>query len=225
MGYLRREGFHVSAFRSTASSNRETEKVRRALAEIFDHVVESLVCWDLHGNNSVTLIDVGRGMRFLKIEGIDVNKVISEASTDCIFVEGVMHLKEFVRHFTWHALEPLPELVARYDNTKLQRAVVMGKVRAWKARQQPHHIDPDLGVVCSKLRSKWGTISSMFNSVRATGFERRSSSERSLSSSNRSLSSLTLDEWKAGIEACGLQVEFLKIQLPLKLSIRIDHRR
>jgi len=37
--YLRREGFRVSAFRSK-SVTRETEKARRALSEIFDHVVE-----------------------------------------------------------------------------------------------------------------------------------------------------------------------------------------
>ena len=174
VAYMRGEGFRVSAFRLKATA-RETDKARRALSEIFDHVVEVMVCWDLHGNNSTTLIDIGRGLRLLKIKGLDVNKVISEAAADVTLTDGALHLKDFVRHFTWHPLEPLPELVARYDKTKLQRAVVMGKVRAWKARQHPDHIDPDLGMVCCKLRSKWGTISSMFNAVHAAGFERRSS--------------------------------------------------
>ena len=131
-----------------------------------------------------------------------------------------MHLKEFVRHFTWHALEPLPELVTRYDNTKLQRAVVMGKVRAWKARQQPDLIDPDLGVVCSKLRAKWGTISSMFSAVRATGIEKRSpaKSQDSMgrksgpSATSSAQATISLDEWRAGIEACGLQLTQKQIE-------------
>ena len=209
VAYLRREGLRVSAFH-LKSTARETEKVRRALSEIFDHVVETMVCWDLHGNNSTTLIDIGRGLRFLKIPGLDVNKVISEASSDCTLTEGVMHLKEFVRHFSWHALEPLPELVTRYDNTKLQRAVVMGKVRAWKARQQPDHIDPDLSVVCSKMRAKWGTISSMFSAVRATGFEKRSPSGNNSASSAHA--TISLSEWRAGIEACGLQLTQKQIE-------------
>jgi hypothetical protein len=160
VSYMRGEGFRVSAFRFKATT-RETDKARRALSEIFDHVVEVMVCWDLHGNNSTTLIDVGRGLRFLKIKGLDVNKVISEASADVTvgLTDGVLHLKDFVRHFTWHPLEPLPELVARYEKTKLQRAVVMGKVRAWKARQHPDHIDPDLGTVCCKVHILKRTLS------------------------------------------------------------------
>ena len=213
VGYLRREGLRVSAFRSK-NSTRETEKARRALADIFDHVVEVMVAWDLHGNNSTTLIDIGRGLRFLKIQGCDVNKVIAEASANCSLTDGVVNLKEFVKHFSWHPLEPMAELSARYDTTKLQRAVVMGKVRAWKARQQPDHIDPDLGVVCSRLRSKWGTISSMFSAFRATGIERRSSAGSNQSSAGNSSAhkTISLADWKAGIEACGLQLTHKQIE-------------
>jgi hypothetical protein len=208
LAFFRREGFRVSSFSSKGSSSRETEKVRKSLSEIFDHVVEVMVCWDLHGNNSTTLIDIGRGLRYLKIPGIDVNKVIAEASADCTFIDGALHLKEFLRQFTWHALEPLPELVAKYECTKLQRAIVMGKVRAWKARQEATHIDPDLLVVCSRLRRKWGTISSMFSAVRATGFERRSSGTHDKGAQRN----IKLDEWKAGIEACGLQLTHKQIE-------------
>jgi hypothetical protein len=50
-----------------------------------------------------------------------------------------------------------------------------------------------------KLRSKWGTISSMFNAVHAAGVERRGG----VGSSQKTIS---LSEWKAGVEACGVQL-------------------
>ena len=204
--FMRREGFSMSSVR-VKKVHRETEKARKALSEIFDHVVEVMICWDLHGNNALSLIDISRGLRFLNIPGLDVNQVIAEAAADCTLTDSVVRLKEFVRHFCWHAVEPLPVLVARYDKTKLQRALVMAKVRAWKAREQ-ELTDPELVGVYSKLRSKWGAIKAQLKAMQGLSRAGRSRG----GGGNHGQPTLSLTMWREGVEASGLQLTDKQIE-------------
>ncbi|EKX52570.1 hypothetical protein GUITHDRAFT_101737 [Guillardia theta CCMP2712] len=225
--YMRSKGMKVPTERNQKSSRRETDKAKKLFAEIFDHVLELMVCWDLDGSNSISLNDVGRGIRFLKLKGIDADKIVQEAASECNLIDSVLYVKDFVRHFSWHAVEPHPVLLSKYENIKLNRAVVMSKLRVWRSKQKPDTVDSDLRTICSKLRSRWGTISSIFNAIQASEKRGKLSIdlERNISSKHKERGKnsrsdpstmpynntpttrfISFEEWKSAIESCGLQL-------------------